>query len=75
MNEQLPPPVYELEFTAGEIETLCAGLGALSKRIRDRIKYNTKHTENPNSPRHLEHNTRRLEKVVALCNKLNETKQ
>lgn len=61
------------EFTAGELDNIRAGLGALRKRITDRIKHNEKYIDRPNSPRHIENQRRRLERVDDLLTRLNTT--
>lgn len=60
------PDVYCVELTAAELDDIRAGLGALRKKITDRIKNNEKNIDRPGSSRHLEYNRRRLERIDAL---------
>ena len=51
-------------------DLLCAGLGALSKRVKDRIKNNDKYPDRPNSAKHKAHNEARLQVIEALLQTL-----
>lgn len=84
-NIYYPPPRIQIEITPEELDTLCAGLGKLRRRIVDRIKNNRRHLAQLEETRdaariaaalnrHIQHNTGRLEEVDALLNRLNETK-
>lgn len=85
MNESITPPRIQLDVTREELNTLCAGLGKLRKRIVDRIKSNSRFrnldehrdakVKADAAVRHLNHNRARLVEVDALLNKLNEINQ
>ena len=77
--------MYKLEFSPGEIDIICAGLGKLKKKIADRIKNSRRHLANLEESRdsvriattlsrHIKHNTARLVEVDALLNRLNDMK-
>lgn len=55
----------KIEITPPQLDTLCAGLGVLKKRIAGRIKCNSKDPK-PRAAKHLEHNTERLKEIEAL---------
>ena len=83
-DSTVTPPRIQIEITPEELDTLCAGLGKLRKKIVDRIKCNRRHLatleETRESARiaaainrHIRHNTERVEEVDALLLKLNST--
>lgn len=53
-----------------QVDLLCAGLGALSKRVKDRIKNNDKYPDRPNSAKHKAHNEARLQEIETLLQTL-----
>ena len=78
------PPRIQIEITPEELDTLCAGLGKLRRRIVDRIKNNRRHLAQLEETRdavriaaalnrHIQHNTGRLAEVDALLLKINPT--
>lgn len=78
------PPRIQIEITPEELDTLCAGLGKLRKKIVDRIKCNRRHLAQLEETRdaariaaalnrHIQHNTGRLAEVDALLLKINPT--
>ena len=80
----ITPPRIQIEITPEELDTLCAGLGKLRRRIVDRIKNNRRHLAQLEETRdavriaaalnrHIQHNTGRLAEVDALLLKINPT--
>lgn len=80
----ITPARIQIEITPEELDTLCAGLGKLRRRIVDRIKNNRRHLAQLEETRdaariasalnrHIQHNTGRLAEVDALLLKINPT--
>lgn len=58
---------YNIEMlTPPQVDLIKAGLGALTKRVKDRIKHNERHPENPNQQKHINSNTARLQRIKEL---------
>lgn len=62
-----------IELTPPQVDLLRAGLGALTKKVNDRIKNSRKNLDHrPNATKHLAHNELRLQEIEALMGKLKE---